>query len=147
MRVVFPDLRLTSHEPCHTFKAMTPLGQAVIVACIVAITAVLVPTLLALKKVALRAESVLDLIEREIRPMASQMESLAGELRTLSHHANQELERVGVVVRRLEELSVKVTRLVGALSVLTRVGQYAGIVTGIKKGLDVFIRRLKDKDH
>jgi len=144
MRVVFPDLRLTSHEPCHTFKAMTPLGQAVIVACIVAITAVLVPTLLALKKVALRAESVLDLIEREIRPMASQMESLAGEL---SHHANQELERVGVVVRRLEELSVKVTRLVGALSVLTRVGQYAGIVTGIKKGLDVFIRRLKDKDH
>jgi uncharacterized protein YoxC len=125
---------------------MTPLAQAVVVACIVAITVVLVPTLLALKKAALRAESLLDLIEREIRPMASQIESLAGELRTLSHHANQEMEHIAVVVRRLEDLSVKVTRLVGALSALTRVGQYAGIVTGIKKGLDVFMRRLKDKD-
>ena len=124
---------------------MTPVAQAVIVACIVVITAVLVSTLLALKKTALRAESVLQLVEREIRPMASQIESLSAELRALSHSANEELGRVSVVVHRLEEVSVKVARLLGVLGGLTRVGQYAGIATGVKKGLDVFIRRLRDK--
>jgi len=115
------------------------------VVCIVVLTGVLISTLLALKKAALRAESVLHLLEREIRPMASQIESLTGELRALSHHANQELDRIGVVVRRLEEVSVKVARLVGALGGLTRVGQLAGAAAGVKKGLDVFIRRLRDK--
>ncbi len=124
---------------------MTPVAQAVIVACIVLLTAVLVSTLLALKKTALRAESVLHLVEQEIRPMASQIESLTAELHTLSHHANEELARVSAVVHRLEDVSVKVARLVGVLGGLTRVGQYASIATGVKKGLDVFIRRLRDK--
>ena len=126
---------------------MTPLALAVIVVCIVVLTGVLVSTLLALKKTALRAESVLHLVEREIRPIASQIESLTGDLRTLSHHANQELDRISVVVRRLEDASVKVARLVGAFGALTRVGQVAGAAVGIKKGLDVFIRRLRDKHH
>ncbi len=146
MHAVFAHLRLTSRPGlCHTSSGMTLLAQAVIVACIVVLTAVLVSTLLALKKTALRAESVLHVVEREIRPMASQIESLAGDLRTLSHHANEELERVSVVVRRLEDVSAKVARLVGALGGLTRVGQMAGVAAGVKRGLDVFIRRLRDQ--
>src|SRR5213083_1103386 len=133
MRVVFHAPRLTSHGTlCHTSNPMTPLERAVIVVCIVVLTGVLVSTLLALKKTAVRAESVLHLLEREIRPMASQIEALIGELRALSHRANQELDRISVVVRRLEEVSVKVARLAGAAA-------------GVKKGLDVFIRRLRDK--
>jgi uncharacterized protein YoxC len=124
---------------------MTPLAQGVIVACIVALTGALIAALLAFKKTALRAESVLQLLEREIRPMASQIESLTGELSALSHHANQELERISVVVRRLEDVSVKVTRVVGAIAGITRAGQVASTVAGIKRGLDVFVRRLKDK--
>ena len=122
---------------------MTPLGQAVVVACIVVLTAVLVSTLLALKKTALRAESVLLLVEREIRPMASRIESLAGELGTLSRHADQEMERIGVVVRRLEEVSATAARLVAVIGGLTRVGQVVGVAAGVKKGLDVFVGRLK----
>ncbi|HEV8437320.1 MAG TPA: DUF948 domain-containing protein [Methylomirabilota bacterium] len=123
---------------------MTPLAQALVVACIVVLTAVLVSTLLALRKTALRAESVLHIVERELEPMATQIESLAGELRTLSHHVDAELERVGIVVHRLEEVTTKAARLIGALAGLTRVGQYAGVAAGVKKGLDVFIRRFRD---
>src|SRR2546425_12293058 len=100
---------------------------------------------MAVTNTALLAESVLQQLELEIRPMASQIESLTGALRALSHNANQELDRISVVVRRLEEVSVKVARLVGALGGLTRVGQLAGAAAGVKKGLDVFIRRLRDK--
>jgi uncharacterized protein YoxC len=124
---------------------MTPLAQGVIVACIVVLSAVLASTLLALRKAALRAESVLHVVEREIRPLAGQIESLTTELRTLSHHANEELDRVAVVVHRLEDISLKVARLLGVLGGLTRVGQYAGIAAGVKKGLDVFIKRLRDR--
>ena len=124
---------------------MTPLALGVIVACIVVLSAVLVSTLLALKKTALRAESVLHVVEQEIRPLAGQIESLTTELRTLSHHANEELDRVGVVVHRLEDVSLKVARLLGALGGLTRVGQYVSVAAGVKKGLRVFLRRLKDR--
>ncbi|HYB42404.1 MAG TPA: DUF948 domain-containing protein [Candidatus Methylomirabilis sp.] len=122
---------------------MTPLAQAVIVLCIVVLTAVLVWTLLALKKTALRAEGVLHLVEREIQPMASQVEGLTGELRTLSHHANREVERIGLVVTRLEDASAKAARVATVVANLTRVGQYAGIAAGAKRGLNVFVRRLK----
>ena len=55
---------------------MPPLAIGVIVACVVALTIVLISTLLALKKTALRAESALAQVEREIRPMVSEIESL-----------------------------------------------------------------------
>jgi uncharacterized protein YoxC len=123
---------------------MLPLAQVVIVACVVVLTAALVSTLLALRKTALRAESVLQLVEREILPMASQIESLSNELRTLSRHANDELERVGVVVRRVEELSGKVARLLIALSGFTRAGQVVGIAAGVRRTRRV-LQALKDK--
>jgi uncharacterized protein YoxC len=125
---------------------MAPLAQAVIVACVVLLTAALVSALSALKKTASRAENVLHLIEREIRPLTSQIDSLAAELRSLARHVNEELERVHTVVARLDDASVKIARFVGVLGGLTRVGQVAGVATGVKRGLDVFIRRLKDKN-
>jgi uncharacterized protein YoxC len=124
---------------------MALLAQAVVVACIVVLTAVLVSTLLALKKTALRAESVLLQVEREVRPMASQIESLADELGKLSHHANDELARVSVVVRRLDEVSTKVAAVLGVVGGFTRVGRAVGVAAGVKRGLDVFVRRLKDR--
>lgn len=124
---------------------MTPVAQAVIVVCIVVLTAALVATLFALRKVALRAESVLHLVEREIRPLASQVESLTKELRSLSHHANEEMERLSVVMRRVEDVSDRASKLMGALGGLTRAGQIVGAAAGVRKGLDVFIRRLRSK--
>jgi uncharacterized protein YoxC len=124
---------------------MTPLAQTVVVICIVALSAVLASTLLALKKTALRAESVLQQVEREIRPLVSQIESLTAELRDLSRSANEEMKRISLVVRRAEDITAKLSRLVGAVAGLTRIGQYAGVIAGVKKGLDVFVGRLKTK--
>jgi uncharacterized protein YoxC len=122
---------------------MMSLTQAVIVVCIVALTGVLIWTLLAVRKTAIRAESVLSALEQEILPLARQTGSLAGELRTLAQHATRELERVGGAVARIEDVTSKVARLVNALAGLTQVGQLAGAVLGVRRGLAVFVSRLR----
>ncbi len=128
---------------------MTTTVLLVIALCAVILTAVLVPTLLALKRAAYRAETVLMILEREIRPMAGQLQALVDELRGLSKHAAQELERVGTVVGRVDDAATRVARVVGFVAGFTRVGQLVGTATGVKKGLDVFIARLmsKNKKH
>jgi len=122
---------------------MTPLAQAVVVLCIVVVSGVLAATLLAVRQLALRAESVLGVVERELRPMLGRVESATDELRDLTRVANDELRRVGLVVRRAEDLSINLSRLIGAITSLTQVGQYAQVAAGVKKGVDVFVRRLR----
>ena len=122
---------------------MTPVAVVIIVLCVAVVSGVLVWTLLALKKTALRAESVLHMVEREIRPTLSQLESLLADLQDLSQGANDELRRIRVVVRRAEDVSIKVSKVVVALGGLTRFGQYVSLAGGVKKGLDAFVRRLK----
>ena len=50
---------------------MTPLAQAVLVICAVVLTVALVVALASLRRATARAEIVLQLVEREIRPLAS----------------------------------------------------------------------------
>jgi uncharacterized protein YoxC len=126
---------------------MTPLAVGVILACVVALTIVLMSTLLSIKKTALRAESVLAQVEREIRPMASELETLTGELQKLSRNANDNLQRIGWIVDRVEDISVQAARVVGAVGGLTRIGQYAGMAAGVKRGVEVFLHRLKERHH
>jgi uncharacterized protein YoxC len=126
---------------------MTPLAVGVILACVVALTIVLISTLLSLKRTALRAESVLAQVEREIRPMASELENLTGELQKLSRNANDNLQRIGGIVDRVEDISVHAARVVGAVGGLTRIGQYAGMAAGVKRGVEVFLHRLKQRHH
>jgi uncharacterized protein YoxC len=122
---------------------MTPAAVAIIVLCVVVVSTALVWTLLALRKTALRAESVLQVVEREIRPLLGQLESLLAELRDLSQGAKEELSKISVVVRRAEDVSITVSKLIIAVGGLTRIGQYVSLAAGVKKGLDVFVRRLK----
>jgi outer membrane murein-binding lipoprotein Lpp len=82
------------------FRSMTPVAQVVLVLCAVVLTVAMVVTLASIRRAATRAETVLQLVEREIRPLASQVEGLAAEVRTLSQTANQELQRVSGVIRR-----------------------------------------------
>ena len=126
---------------------MTPLAVGVILACVVALTLVLISTLISLRKTALRAESVLAQVEREIRPMASELENLTGELQKLSRNANDNLQRIGGIVDRVEDISVQAARVVGAVGSLTRIGQYAGMAAGVKRGVEVFLHRLKERHH
>jgi len=126
---------------------MTPLAVGVILACVVALTIVLISTLLSIKKTALRAEGVLAQVEREIRPMASELENLTGELQKLSRNANDNLQRIGGIVDRIEDISVQAARVIGAVGGLTRIGQYAGMAAGVKRGVEVFLHRLKERHH
>lgn len=119
----------------------------VIALCAVVLTVVLVPTLLALKRAALRAETVLMLLEREIRPTVSQLQGLTEELRSLSRHAGENMDRMGVVIGRVDEATTRIARVVGFVGGFTRVGTLVGTATGVKKGLDVFIAKLISKNR
>jgi uncharacterized protein YoxC len=119
------------------------VAQALIVVSVVAVSAALVYALLSVRETARRAASVLGLVEREIRPLASQLEALAEDLRGLSRQVTREVDRVSVVVRRVEEVSLAVVRIAGALSAVASLGRMVGVAAGVKKGLDVFASRLR----
>ena len=123
---------------------MTPF-EVIIALCAVVATVALITAVRALRKTAARAAEVLHLVEREIRPMASQIESLAEEARTLAQNANANMERLAVVVHRADEISYQMARLAVTLSSFTRLGSYTAVAAGVKRGLDVFIKRLRSR--
>ena len=125
------------------FSPMTPLAQVVLVLCAVVLTVAMVVTLASIRRAATRAETVLQLVEREIRPLASQVEGLAAEVRTLSQTASQELQRVSGVVRRVEDISLKIARVVGVANSLASFRGVTTVGSGVKRALGVFVSRLK----
>jgi uncharacterized protein YoxC len=122
---------------------MTPLAQTVLVICAVVLTAALVVALASLRRATARAEIVLQLVEREIRPLASQVEALAADVRTLSQSANRELNRIGGVVRRVEDISFKIARVVGVANSLASFRGISGVGSGLRTALSVFVSRLR----
>jgi len=40
---------------------------------------------------------------------------------------------------------VNASRVVSAVAGLTRVGQYAGLAAGVKRGVEVFLTRMRDR--
>jgi hypothetical protein len=115
----------------------------VLILCAVVLTVAMVVTLASIRRAATRAETVLQLVEREIRPLASQVEGLAAEVRTLSQTANQELQRVSGVVRRVELISFKIARVVGVANSLASFRGVTSVSSGLKRALGVFVSRLK----
>jgi len=122
---------------------MTPLAQTVLAICAVVLTVALVVTLATFRRAASRAEIVLQLVEREIRPLASQVEALAADVRALSQTANRELERVSRVVRRVEDISLKIARVVGVANSLASFRGITGVSSGLRTALSVFVSRLR----
>jgi len=125
---------------------MSSWMQALITLCLVAATAVLIlliPAIISLRRSLQRAETVLMLLEREVGPLAAQTQGLAEDLRTLVRQGNRELERLGAVAERVGDLSERAARLVTAVSGFTRVGQIVGATAAIRKGLNVFINRVR----
>jgi uncharacterized protein YoxC len=121
---------------------MTPLAQTVLVLCAVVLTVAIVATLLSFKRTAARAEIVLQLVEREIRPLASQIEGLAGDLRAVSQAANGSIQRLNGILGRVEDISLKVARIIGVANSLTSLRGISGVASGAKTGLSVFLSRL-----
>lgn len=108
----------------------------------------LVAAVWALRGVAQRAEAVLAIVEQELRPVIGQAVALTEDVRSLTRDASRELERVGAVTDRVDDIAGAVGRIVGTLSGLTRAGQIVGVAAGLKKGIDVFVQRLRQQgDH
>ena len=117
--------------------------EVVILVCVVALTVVVIPAVVAARRSLQRAETVLMMLERELGPLGTQVQGLTEDLRTVVRQANRELERLGSVAERVGDLSERVARLVSAVSSVTRVGQVIGAATGIRKGLRVFLHRIR----
>ena len=113
-----------------------------------ALLVALVAAVWALRGVARRAEAVLAIVEQELRPVIGQAVALTEDVRSLTRDASRELERVGAVTDRVDDIAGAVGRIVATLSGLTRAGQIVGVAAGLKKGIDVFVQRLRNQgDH
>jgi len=121
---------------------MTPVAQTVLVLCAVVLTVAIVATLLSFKRTAARAEIVLQLVERENRPLASQIEGLAGDLRVVAQTTNGSVQRLNGILGRVEDISLKVARIIGVANSLTSLRGISGVASGAKTGLSVFLSRL-----
>ena len=113
-----------------------------------ALLVALVAAVWALRGVAQRAEAVLTIVEQELRPLIGQGLALTEDVRGLTREAGHELERVGAVTERVEVIAAGLGRIVTTLGSLTRAGQIVGVAAGLKRGIDVFIQRLRHQgDH
>jgi uncharacterized protein YoxC len=113
-----------------------------------ALLVALVAAVWALRNMAQRAEAVLAIVEQELRPLIGQAVALTEDVRSLTRDASRELERVGSVTDRIDDIATGVGRIVGTIGSLTRAGQLVGVAAGIKKGLDVFVHRFRQQgDH
>jgi len=122
---------------------------AVLAVCALALTVALVAAIAAAARAVRRAERVLVALQREIDydvpPLLGGLRDLVEELKLLSRGATTELDRIGEITGRVQEVTGAAARLLGALSGLTRVGQLVGIATGLKTGVDVFLHRLRQR--
>ncbi len=101
-----------------------------------------IPTLLQLRRTAQAAEQTLVAVEREIRPLASQVHALLEEHRELAHRATRDLREVEGVLLHVQELLGRLSKLGGFLGSLGTVGKVVGLALSVRKGVDAFIHRL-----
>lgn len=118
------------------------VALVVLTAAAVVLVAFALPLLIQLRRTAKNAELTLTAVEREIRPLASQLHVLLQEARDLIQRGNKELGELARFTATADELLARLGKVLGVLAGLGRVGQVVGVAQGVKKGVDVFVRRL-----
>ena len=128
---------------------MPPWAQVLLTLSAVVLMLAFVATALALRRLARRAESVLTIVEQEMRPLVGQAHALTEDVRALTREAGRELERVGAVTDKVGSVADGFARFVGVVGGLTRAGQLVGVAAGVKKGVRAFVQRLRKEqgDH
>ena len=122
---------------------MQPWAQIVLVACAVALTGALVAAILALWRTLRRTDAVLEIVEQELRPLVGQVNGLTQELRDLTRETRREVERVGEVTERVRTVAESLGRVAVGLAGFSRIGQIVGLASGLRRGVDVFVHRLR----
>jgi hypothetical protein len=119
----------------------------VLALCVVAVTVALVAAIVSVARAIRGAERVMAVaeheLERDVPPLMVSLRELTDEVRLLSHEATAELDRIGQITGRVQEVADAAARLLTALSGLTRAGQIVGVVAGVKAFVDVFFYRLR----
>jgi uncharacterized protein YoxC len=118
-------------------------AQALLTLAAFALMLALVAAVLALRRVAQRAEGVLTIVEQELRPLVGQAHALTEDVRALTREGHRELERIGAVTERVNDVAAGFARFTAVLGGITRAGQLVGVAAGLKKGIDVFVQRLR----
>ena len=124
---------------------MSSLAVTILTLCAIAITVALVTVLFSLKRLIERGEAVLALVEREIRPTSSQLGALTEELRGVSHQVTLELARIGLITRRLEDITATIAKVVGVVGGIAQITRLGGVAIGLQRGLGVFLSRLRKR--
>jgi len=122
---------------------MLPWAQAVLIVCAVVLTAALVAAILTLRRALRRTDAVLAIVEQELRPLIGQAHGLTEEMRDLTRETRREVERIGEVTEHVESAAAGMSRVVVALGGLARAGQVVGLAAGLRRGVDVFVSRLR----
>ena len=103
---------------------------------------VAIPALLQLRRTARTAEQSVAAVERELRPLASQLHALLQDHRELAQRANRDLRELEGVVFMVQEVVGRAIKLTSILGSFGTVGRMLGLAQGLRKGVDVFIQRL-----
>jgi uncharacterized protein YoxC len=115
----------------------------VLSACAIAISVALVLAILSARRALQRVTTILELTEQEITPLATEARGLTTDARALTQETTRELRRTGEVIDQVHDAAAGVGRVVSALANLTRAGQLVGLASAVRRGVDVFVERLR----
>ena len=102
----------------------------------------LIPALLQVARTARAAEQTLVSVDREVKPLTTQIQALLQEHRTLAQQATRDLRQIEGVALMTQDVLARVTNLTSLLSSFGTVGRVVGVARGLQKGIDVFVHRL-----
>src|SRR5262245_34068972 len=121
---------------------MGPWWQAILILCAVGFTIALVAAILALRQTIHRVGPLLITVDQELKPTLEALRRLLREAQATAHDARTGVKRVAAIAEHVSQVTEGVGALVLGLRGLTYAGQIVGIVAGIRKGAEVFVRRL-----
>src|SRR3712207_6262796 len=116
---------------------------AVLAVCAVAVCGALVLVLVSARRTLERTHGILAQVEREIGPLTAEARGLTADARALTQEATRDARRAGEVIEHVNDAAAGVGRVVTALGGLTRAGQLVGFAAAVRRGVDVFVDRLR----
>jgi uncharacterized protein YoxC len=109
---------------------------------VLALVVAVIPALLQVARTARAAEQTLISVDREIRPLTSEVQALLQEHRNLAHQATKDLRQIEGVVVMTQDVLGRLTHVTSLLSGFGTVGRVIGVARGLQKGIDVFVHRI-----
>ena len=107
-----------------------------------ALVIAVIPALLQVARTARAAEQTLAAVDREVKPLTTQIQALLQEHRTLAQQATKDLRQIEGIAVMAQDVLARVTNLTSLLAGFGTVGRVVGVARGLQKGIDVFVHRL-----